>query len=202
MSVLASPLDKTAARETGQPLRLPGDRDVWIFICAELMMFGAFFLAFIVSRSHDVPLYDASQLRLDQWLGALNTLLLVSSSWAVACAVGAARRGQLSRVPRHLGLGIGLGVAFLIVKGAEYSAKFAAGITMLSNDFFMFYFSLTMIHAAHVVAGTVILIVCWNNARAGRYGPATMKGLETGASYWHMVDLLWLFLFALLYLLR
>ncbi len=89
-----------------------------------------------------------------------------------------------------------------MVKAVEYTAKIKAGYTMLSNDFFMFYWCLTGIHLLHVFVGSTILLVCWNNARDGRYGPANMKGLETGASYWHMVDLLWIFLFPLLYLLR
>ena len=182
--------------------RLPGDRDVWLFIGAELMMFGAFFVAYVVGRARQAPLFDSSQLLLDQKLGVFNTLLLVTSSWAVASAVLATRGGLSSSATRHLGLGIALGLGFLVVKAFEYSAKFSAGITLLTNDFFMFYFVLTMVHAAHVTAGTVILLVLWNNARSGRYGPGNMKGLETGASYWHMVDLVWLFMFPLLYLLR
>jgi nitric oxide reductase NorE protein len=192
------------ARDGGElrEVRLPGDRDVWFFICAELMLFSAFFVAFMGSRAHQVALFDSAQLLLDWRLGALNTMVMITSSWAVAWAVGGARRGRLVAVPHLLEIAIALGAVFLGVKIFEYSAKFSAGITVETNDFFMFYFILTMIHAAHVVAGSVILAVLRNNARAGYYGPGTMKGLEAGASYWHMVDVLWLFLFSLLYLLR
>ena len=182
--------------------RLPGDRDVWMFIIGELLMFSALFLAYIVGRAQNIDLYDSSQMLLDQRLGTLNTLLLITSSWAVALAVAAARRGRPAQVPRYLMLEGGLGIGFLAVKVGEYSAKFSAGITMQTNDFFMFYFVLTMVHAAHVVGGSIILIVMWNQARAGRYGPSNMKGLETGASYWHMIDLIWLLMFPLIYLLR
>jgi nitric oxide reductase NorE protein len=139
---------------------------------------------------------------LDQGMGALNTVLLVSSSWAVAAAVAAARNGRGTLVAPRLAIGIGFGIGFLVVKGFEYSAKFAAGITMQTNEFFMFYFVLTMVHAAHVVGGCVILFVMWRKARAGRYRPGRLKGLETGATYWHLVDLIWIVMFPLIYLLR
>lgn len=183
-------------------VHLPGDRDVWIFIIAELLMFGAFFVAYIVNRAGEVELFNASQRTLDRNLGALNTLLLITSSWAVARAVRAARQDRQSTIPRYLALAIAIGVGFMIVKCFEYSAKFGAGTTMMTNTFYMFYFCLTMIHALHVIAGSIILAVMWNNARGGAYDPRRTKGLETGASYWHMVDLLWIFLFTLLYLLR
>jgi len=120
----------------------------------------------------------------------------------VVRAVEAARARRNTAVVHHLGLAIALALAFVAVKYVEYSAKFAAGINLSTNTFYMFYFSLTMVHLAHVVGGTVILIVLRKNAKGGAYHPANMKGLEAGATYWHMVDLLWIFLFALLYLLR
>ncbi len=196
-AAIAEPRTTTAVQ-----LRLPGDQDVWVFIAAELLMFGAFFVAYIVNRAGDVALYNNAQQTLDRGLGVLNTLFLITSSWAVASAVAAARQNRLAVVPRRLALGIALGLAFIVVKAVEYTARIKAGYTMLSNDFFMFYYCLTGIHLLHVFVGSTILLVCWNNARSGRYGPANMKGLETGASYWHMVDLLWIFLFPLLYLLR
>jgi len=182
--------------------RLPGDRDVWIFIMAELLMFGVFFVAYIVQRRAEVTLFNASQATLDRTLGGLNTLILVTSSWAVVSAVEAARAKRTAAVVRHLGVAIALALAFVAVKYVEYSAKFEAGINLTTNSFYMFYFSLTMVHLFHVVGGTVILIVVRQNAKGGAYHPASMKGLEAGASYWHMVDLSWIFLFALLYLLR
>jgi nitric oxide reductase NorE protein len=182
--------------------RLPGDRDVWVFIMAELLMFGVFFVAYIVQRRAEVTLFNASQATLDRTLGGLNTLILITSSWAVVRAAEAGRARRNAAVVRRLGVAIALALAFVAVKGVEYSAKFDAGINLTTNSFYMFYFSLTMVHLFHVVGGTVILIVVRQNAKGGEYHPASMKGLEAGASYWHMVDLLWIFLFALLYLLR
>lgn len=199
MSIKAALSDDLSALTTRH---LPGDRDVWIFILAELLMFGAFFVAYIVNWMDDVDGYAASQLILDRNLGLINTLFLVTSSWAVASAVNAALRNRVSAVAPFLALAIALGLAFIVVKCVEYSRKLNAGISMMTDSFYMFYFCLTGIHLLHVIAGTIILIVIWTNAREGRYQAATTKGLETGASYWHMVDLLWIFLFSLLYLLR
>jgi nitric oxide reductase NorE protein len=195
-------LSLPAATSPASAHRLPGDRDVWIFICAELFAFGLFFLAYMIYRSVRVDLFNASQLGLDRSLGALNTILLLTSSWAVASAARAARLGRIVAVPRYLALGIALGLAFMVVKYFEYRAKLHAGITISTDMFYMFYFCLTGIHLMHVIAGTIILIVIFLNARARLYHTGNTTGLEAGASYWHMVDLLWIFLFALLYLLR
>jgi len=181
---------------------LPGDKDVWVFIIAELLMFGVFFAIYIVNRFFEVEMFNASQLTLNRNLGVANTFFLVTSSWAVALSVHAARRNRRSKVSLYLGVGITLSFAFMLVKYVEYSAKFNTGVTMTTNTFYMFYFCLTMIHLLHVIGGTIILIVMWMKAKEGVYHARNTKGLETGASYWHMVDLLWIFLFPLLYLLR
>lgn len=181
---------------------LPGDKDVWIFIFAELLMFGAFFIAYIVNRAGEIELFNESQMALHRPLGVLNTVFLITSSWLVASGARAARGDRRVQVPRYLGGGIALGIGFMVVKYFEYSDSLGAGLTMTTNNFYMFYYCLTGIHLLHVIAGTIILIVLWTNARAGLYRSGNTKGLEAGASYWHMVDLLWLFLFPLLYLLR
>jgi nitric oxide reductase NorE protein len=198
VSVAQPSTEKTALSER----RLPGDPDVWIFIFAELLMFGAFFVAYIVAWMKTPDAFAQAQLTLDRRLGLVNTLFLVISSWAVVSAIRAARTHQLAQVPRYLALAIALGLSFMAVKVVEYSQKLSGGIEKVADDFHMFYFCLTGIHLIHVVAGTIILIVVWTNARDRRYHAGNLKGLETGASYWHMVDLLWIFLFPLVYLLR
>jgi len=182
--------------------RLPGDPDIWFLIVAELLTFGMFFVTYAGYRALDVDLFNASQLKLDRTLGVINTLFMLTSSWAVVSAVRAARRDRPAEVPRYLALAIMLGVGFMLVKAIEYSEKFANGISITTDTFFMFYFCLTIIHLLHVIGGTAILTVMWAKARRGGYRANSIKGLETGASYWHMVDLLWIFLFPLLYLLR
>jgi nitric oxide reductase NorE protein len=187
---------------TSASRHLPGDPDVWIFIMAELVMFSAFFIAYIFYRNAEIAVFNAGQATLDRNLGALNTLFLILSSWSVVRAVSAARINRQDAVVRYLCIAIGFSLGFMAVKYFEYAAKFNAGITLLSGDFYMFYFCLTMIHLAHVVGGTIILIVLLVNARGGTYHARNLRGIETGASFWHMVDLLWIFLFPLLYLLE
>ncbi len=196
MSHIAMPAHAAPQRPT-----LPGDQGVWMFICGELFMFGAFFIVYIAGRAQAIESFNRSQLELDQSMGAFNTVLLVTSSWCVARAVAAVRAGRDDQAARRLLAGMLLGLGFLVVKYLEYSAKFAAGITMMSNDFYMYYFVFTMVHAAHVLGGCAILALLWRKTRAGRYR-RDMTGLETGASYWHLVDLIWLLMFPLLYLLR
>ena len=198
------PVELTAAAsvESKQELRLPGDPDIWFLIFAELMTFGMFFVAYVGYRAMEVELFDQSQLTLDRSLGVINTLFLLTSSWAVVTAIESARKNKLAAVPRYMALAIALAIGFMVIKYFEYSAKFEAGIGLTTNTFFNFYFALTMIHLVHVIGGTVVLIVCWANARDGKYHAGNTRGLETGASFWHMVDLLWIFLFPLLYLLR
>ncbi len=183
-------------------IRIPGDKDVWVLIGAELLTFGMFFVAFIGYRALEVAHFNASQTALHRNLGLLNTLFLVTSSWCVVQAVRAAREDRPASVARSLGIAILLGISFMVVKALEYTELVSSGVGMTTDNFFMFYYCLTIIHLLHVVGGTVILTVMWANARTGRYHSGNTKGLETGASYWHMVDLLWIFLFPLLYLVR
>ena len=167
-----------------------------------MAIFGALFVSFVTDRLKQVDLYNASQQALDFNFGGIYTLLLLTSSWFVVIAVHAAKADRLRQVPIMLALGAVCGAAFASMKVVEYAAKIRAGITMKTNDFFMYYFTMTGIHLLHVIAGTVLLLIMYRKARAGGYHGANFAGLEMGASYWHMVDLLWIVLFPLLYLMR
>lgn len=180
----------------------PGDLAIWVFILAELLAFGVFFVVYAHARMHDVALFNAGQATLDRKAGALNTVLLITASWCVARAVAAIRRDRSVASARWLAAGMVLGVAFLVVKLFEYQAKFAAGIDLTTNAFYMFYLSLTFFHFMHVILGLIILAAVWLKARRGGYTAAEHRGMETGASYWHMVDLVWIVLFPLVYVMR
>jgi nitric oxide reductase NorE protein len=195
---LTAPPDLAAP--TSSPLR--GDLAVWVFILAELLAFGVFFLAYAFMRAANVELFNEMQATLDRNLGAINTLLLVSSSTLVARAVMVVRAGHSQRAAHWLVAAMGCGAGFLVVKCFEFNAKFAAGIDLSTNVFYMFYLSLTGFHFLHVVLGMVVLGVLWKQTRAGVYGPRDAHGLESGAAYWHMVDLVWLILFPLVYVMR
>jgi hypothetical protein len=113
---------------------------------------------------------------------------------------GTGRRGRRARrsPPARAGWRrIACGGGFLVVKGFEYAAKFGAGINLSTNTFYMFYLSLTFFHFMHVILGMVILVALWWKTRQGAYGPGNMNGIESGAAYWHMVDLVWIVLFPL-----
>ncbi len=165
-------------------------------------MFAAFFTSFLFERGKQRGVFEQSRQLLNADFGGINTLILLTSSWLVVLAVKAARTHQTRWVPHLLGLAMLCGVAFGGVKIAEYTEKFEHGLSMLTNDFFMFYFVLTVIHFLHVIAGTVVLGIVRHNAQAGAYSGERCTGLESAATYWHMVDLIWILLFPLLYLLR
>jgi nitric oxide reductase NorE protein len=179
--------------------RLPGDAGVWLFIAADTFMFALFFSSFMYERTKNVALFNASQQALSPAIGALNTIFLLTGSWFVVMAVEAAKKRLRNVSIACLGMAVACGVAFGTVKIFEYRGKVVHGITMLTNDFYMYYFALTGLHFVHLVIGVVVLTVLLNMARPGITGDY-QRYLESGASYWHMVDLLWIMLFPLLYL--
>ena len=185
--------------------RLPGDLAIWFFICAELLAFCVFFAAYAFTRAKHVELFNAEQLALDRNAGALNTILLLTASYFVVRAVQAAEAGLRDKVAPWLAAGFLCGSGFVAVKLVEYADQLGAGITLSTSPFYMFYLSLTFFHFMHVLLGLVILAVLWFQARRGNYGPdngTAMNNLHSGASYWHMVDLVWIILFPLVYVLR
>ena len=175
---------------------------IWTFIAADCAGFAIFFIVFMSERLKQPALFDASARLLDIPLGLANTLILISSSWLVALAITAADAGRFQSAKRLLVGGLAVGGGFAILKIAEYHAKLTAGITPTSNGFFTLYFILTGIHFLHYVIGLVVLvamIAALHRPKAESSGG--LPWLEAGALYWHMVDLLWLFLFPMLYLL-
>ncbi len=184
----------------------PGDFAIWIFIYAELLVFGVFFLAYAFARRLDVELFNQSQLLLDQRAGFINTLVLITSSWFVVQAVHAIkktdRKQAIKTCSRWLLAATAMGSIFLVIKVMEFSEKISQGITLSTNTFYMFYLSLTFFHFLHVILGMVILFAVYLKTKKGDYTLEEHRGVETGASYWHMVDLVWIVLFPLVYIIR
>jgi len=191
----------TTTNDKPQTPHVPGETGVWVFILGDMTVFAVFFATFIFYRSEDVALFNASQLQLNQNLGALNTLLLLTSSWFVVRGVNACRAGGAQSAPGLFGLALLCGLGFGALKTIEYSEKFQQGITPLTNDFFMYYFVFTGIHMIHVIIGCGLLLSMILHCRK-HANDANMLLLEGGASFWHMVDLLWIVLFPLIYLVR
>jgi nitric oxide reductase NorE protein len=181
--------------------RLPGDPGVWLFIAADTFMFALFFSSFMYERTKNVALFNFSQQALNPTIGALNTVFLLSGSWFVVMAVDAAKKCLEKTLVDRLSMALVCGAAFAAAKVLEYRDKVVHGITMLTNDFYMYYFVLTGLHFVHLIIGMVVLAVLLGKARSG-ITREYQRYLESGASYWHMVDLLWIMLFPLLYLVR
>ncbi|MCK4707855.1 MAG: cytochrome c oxidase subunit 3 family protein [Gammaproteobacteria bacterium] len=180
----------------------PGDLAIWIFILAELLVFAIFFATYAFTRSSNVELFNASQLTLDRNLALINTLTLITSSYFVVRAVAAIREENAKHCFNWLIAALLMGLLFLVVKSYEYNHHYSQGINMRTNTFYMFYFSLTFFHFMHVLMGMIILAANAVKTRAGNYTAENHTGLETGASYWHMVDMVWLILFPLIYVMR
>lgn len=172
---------------------LPGELLMWVLIISELLVFGAGLIAFMGVRLTDPAGFAEAQSHLHRTGAALNTAVLVTSGYLAAQALHwrqAARRGaaRLALVGASL-----LGVVFLIIKGMEYTDKAMQGITYDTHPFFLFYYLLTGFHAAHVLAGAaILLLVAWRDEA---------RNIEAGAQFWHMVDLVWIMLFPVIYLL-
>lgn len=168
----------------------------------DMVIFALFFAVFVYYRGEQPSLFAQSQSQLNVHYGALNTLLLLTSSWFVVMGVNAARQLKNAQSAVLFILAILCGLGFSTVKFIEYSEKIAAGITMTSNDFFMYYYIFTGLHFVHVMIGMVILIFVVRALLISKVHSNDMSFIEVGASYWHMVDLLWIILFPLIYLMK
>jgi nitric oxide reductase NorE protein len=184
------------------PRAIPGEAGLWLFLLADMTVFAVFFAATVVVRSGDHALFARSSEQLHQGLGTVNTLLLLTGSACVALALRAFRAGASVDARRLVDAGIACACAFVAIKAVEWTDLLRHDHAPSSNDFFQLYFLLTGLHTLHVVGGTIALLVI--RGRVVRAAPTIVDTqiVEGAASYWHMVDLLWLVLFPLLYLLR
>lgn len=183
-------------------VRLPGDSGLWIFIIGDMAAFAMFFLVFSVGRTEAPALYEQSRAMLDANLGLLNTLILLTSSLFMVRAVESARSGDRGAIQRNLVLTMLIGSGFAVTKIIEYVAKAKAGLSPLTNEFFTYYFAFTAIHFLHFVVGLIALAVCLSKAKRDAIDDRFVIWIEATGCYWHMVDLLWIMLFPMLYLLR
>ncbi|WP_226858442.1 cytochrome c oxidase subunit 3 [Diaphorobacter aerolatus] len=180
---------------------MPGDLVVWFFVGLELATFGLLFLAFAFTKLMQPVVFAVGQASLDQTVGAINTLLLISASACAAHTLANVRAGRHRAATHWLGAALLLGLGFLFFKSREYMDKWQAGVDFASNDFYMLWTILTGFHFMHVVAGCVIFALLLHPVSRGRYNAQDCNALESGCVFWHMVDLLWIVLFPLVYLL-
>jgi nitric oxide reductase NorE protein len=194
--------DVTGAQQLAEkPTKfVPGQPDMWVFVLFETLLFTGYFSVYLVSRTQNQDMYLQSQADLDLRFGVFNTIALLLSSWAIARCVQASREGAYRSALTSAFLTIFFGLAFLISKVLEWVKEIQMGNTFTSDEFFQHYFFLTSIHCIHVLIGFVVLVVVvyqlWSPARRSQ------QLVETGATYWHTVDFLWVMIFALLYVVR
>lgn len=188
--------------ETVLKNKLPGEFGVWVFVLGDMLVFAVLFICYAWYRSQSPALYAHSQLQLDQAAGVINTLLLLTGSLLVVLSVHLARRSLYRRIPLLLTMAIASGLVFIINKGFEYGHKIDQGYTLLTNEFYMFFYMLTGIHLLHVCVGTGVLVFLLIKSLSGQYVDKDVSAMESGGAIWHMVDLLWIVLFALLYLIK
>jgi nitric oxide reductase NorE protein len=176
---------------------LPGDGHMWVMVLGDLVIFGGYFVIFMIYRAMNPDEFLRAQQHLAINIGVLNTVILLSSSWFVARAVLATRAARYETAIRLVRAGGALGVAFMVVKSYEWFVKIRAGHTN-SEMFFSFYYVITGVHLVHVLIGLIVLGVLVRELRTRR----RPSMVESGAVYWHMVDLLWIVIFGLLYVMR
>jgi cytochrome c oxidase subunit 3 len=191
---------------------------MWVFLVTEVMFFGGLFLAYFIYRQAYPAAFASASNNTDLWLGAANTTVLICSSLTMALAVHFASLGKSKLIVLFLILTLLLGGTFLGVKAYEYHDKYVrheipghnfdcrteAGApcadALHTPLFFALYFGMTGLHATHMIIGAVILIILIVQANKGAYSPAYHTPVELFGLYWHFVDIVWIFLFPLLYL--
>ncbi|WP_235732580.1 cytochrome c oxidase subunit 3 family protein [Mycolicibacterium septicum] len=179
--------------------RLPGDGHMWVMVLGDLVIFGGYFIIFMIYRTMHPDEFLRAQQHLDITVGVANTVILLTSSWLVARAVLATRAGRHEAAIRLIYAGGIGGLMFMACKGYEWVVKIRAGHTN-SETFYSFYYVLTGVHLIHVLIGLIVLGVLVRELRNPSRRRASV--VEAGAVYWHMVDLLWVIIFGLLYVVR
>lgn len=192
-----------------------GKLGMWLFLATEILLFGGLFVAYILFHNLHPELFKSAHRFLDVKLGATNTVVLLFSSLTVVLAIHAAQKNKIKWMIANLVITILCACIFLVVKYFEYSHKIHAGLlpgyyftngVLPSPDethiFFGLYFMMTGLHGLHVLIGMGILIWLLVRTCKGHFGPQYYAPLEIGGLYWHLVDMIWIFLFPLLYLIR
>jgi cytochrome c oxidase subunit III len=185
---------------------------IWLFLVTEILLFGGMFLAFAVFRGWYFDAFVEAHHHLDKVMGAVNTVALITSSFTMALAVRASQRGRKGETAGLLAATIALACVFLVIKFFEYSQKFEHGLLPgrffhgegfvhpEARIFFGVYFMMTGIHGLHVVIGIGLIAWVLLRTRRGDFSSRYYAPVEGVGLYWHLVDLIWIYLFPLLYL--
>jgi cytochrome c oxidase subunit 3 len=185
---------------------------MWLFLFTELILFGGMFLVYAVYRFQYPEQFRLAASELDTLVGTVNTIILLTSSLTVAMSITALQRGNKTLCLALIGTTALLAIAFLVNKYFEWGHKFSHGIYPGSPEltakpqgvilYFGLYFVMTGLHALHVIIGMVVLIVVMIFVKRGSVHSTSYVKLESGGLYWHLVDIIWIFLFPLFYLIH
>jgi len=185
---------------------------MWLFLFTELILFGGLFIVYAVYRFQHTEEFHLAARELDTFVGTVNTIILLTSSLTVALSINAIRGGKKILSAVFVSLTVLFALAFLANKFFEWSHKFEHGIYPGSPElinkpggeilYFALYFVMTGLHALHVIIGMVILLVMLTMILRGSINQSSYVRLEAGGLYWHLVDVIWIFLFPLFYLLH
>jgi nitric oxide reductase NorE protein len=186
----------------GHDKRIPGEEGIWVFVLGDMTVFALFFATFLYSRAKNPDMFARDHTSLNVTLGTVNTVLLLSSSLFVVLAVQKVLSGGHRSAPRLFGAALVCGLGFIVVKAVEWSHLFASGKSVGSGEFFSYYFMFTGIHLVHVLIGCALLSRLVAISRKPQLIGRDAMVCEAGGIFWHMVDLLWVVLFALFYLMR
>ena len=175
---------------------------VWLFLSSEVMLFGGLFSTYVLLRLGSANWPHGSSL-LNVPIGALNTIVLITSSVTMVMAWASLKMNNFGRFKLFLGATIALALTFLVVKAFEYGAKFEHHHFPKENTFLAIYFTLTGLHALHIVGGLILNSYLWGpGTKMWKTEPERfINRIEVAGLYWHFVDLVWIFLFPVLYLL-
>lgn len=181
---------------------LPGHEALWFVIGGYQLAFAIFFAIYALQKMGNRDLYTQFQDILSPSMGLVNTLVLLTSSWFVAAAIKLFRMNRIELAKRYLCAAVICGALFSTIKFFEYQKSIAAGYTLLTNDFFTFYYLLTGLHLMHVWVGMCGLIIAYLTLNKNPTSEDGVLTIESCAVFWHMVDYLWIMIFPLLYLVK
>ena len=182
----------THRNATGVPT---GRLAVWWLLASEIFIFGGLITCFVLFKLNGTPGFEDASLT-SVTAGAINTFVLLTSSLSVVLAHAAIEKGDQNKSFTYIWYTIGFGLVFLVIKTYEYTGKIIHGHTITDNLFWSFYYTMTGLHALHVIGGMVIMALISFDIRKGH----NFQRVELVGIYWHFVDLVWIFLFPLLYI--
>lgn len=179
----------------------PGGLLIWMIVFLELITFGAFLIVYLSIRQGDLETFNASQSMLNSTLGMINTIVLLTSGLFMAAGLVELKK-EGSKTTSYLTMTIVFGVLFMALKAFEYNEKIELGIGFSTNQFWLFYWLLTGFHLIHVLVAVFLLSYMLIKTKSGVYSSTNFEDVETVGVFWHMCDLIWIFLFPILYLLH